>query len=183
MDLKSKPSMMLHCCCAPCMTHPIKKLEEDFHVTVFFFNPNIHPIEEYGQRRDETKHLAEKWGFPIIIGEYNKDDWFEMVKGCETEPEGGQRCEMCYHMRLEQTAQTAKEKGIDFFTTTLSISPHKKAAIINRIGKEIENVWDIKYYEVDFKKKDGFKISCQLSEEEGLYRQNYCGCIFSRSKI
>lgn len=151
-------------------------------MTAFFYNPNIHPLEEYKNRQDEIKRLSEKWKLPIIAGSYEMDSWFEAVKGYEEEPEGGKRCEICYRLRLEKTAQKAKDRNIGFFGTTLSISPLKKAAVINRIGKELQRNLGVNFYEADFKKKDGFKISCQISQKEGLYRQNYCGCIFSRKK-
>jgi len=181
-DKKSRQSFLLHCCCAPCTTHPIRVLRDEFDVTAFFYNPNIHPVEEYRLRQDELKRLAEKWEFSLILGKYAVDEWFRKVKGYEENPEGGLRCEICYRLRLEKTAQAAKKRGIQFFGTTLSVSPHKKADVINRIGKELEGKWDVRFYEADFKKRDGFKISCRLSEEEGLYRQDYCGCTFSRRR-
>ena len=180
MDKKLRQTFLLHSCCAPCITHPIQHLRDEFHVTAFFYNPNIHPREEYAARRDEAERLAEKWSFPFLLGEYDVDEWFERVKGYEEESEGEFRCEICYRMRLEKTVQMAKSREFAFFGTTLSISPHKKATVINRIGKELEKVYGIEYYEADFKKKDGFKISCRISDEEGLYRQSYCGCVFSR---
>jgi len=155
-------------------------LKESFDVTVFFYNPNIHPKEEYEKRRDDIRRLAQRWGFSLIMGEYEVDGWFAAVKGYEEEPEGGARCGICYRMRLDKTAQMAKDREFAFFGTTLSISPHKKAAVINPIGVELQKVWGVRFYEADFKKKDGFKISCRICDEEGLYRQSYCGCVFSR---
>ena len=179
MAVKSKPGFLLHCCCAPCSTYPLRILREDFNVTAFFYNPNIHPRKEYIARKEEMESFAARWGVPLIVGEYDVKEWFRRVKGYEDEPEGGARCEICYRMRLEKTVKLAREKGIPFFGTTLTISPHKKAVVINRIGKELGEIWGVNFYEADFKKKDGFKISCQISREEGLYRQDYCGCIFS----
>jgi predicted adenine nucleotide alpha hydrolase (AANH) superfamily ATPase len=183
MNPMEKPSLLLHCCCAPCVTHPIRSLLDDFDVTAFFYNPNIHPPGEYQERLKEIEDLAKRWDFPLIVGPYEKDGWFAAVKGHEDEPEGGERCAVCYRMRLEKTATIAKEKRIDWFASTLSISPHKNAALINNIGKGIESCLDVMYLETDFKKKDGFKISCGLSREEGLYRQDYCGCVFSRKRM
>lgn len=179
MNDRPKRTFLLHSCCAPCMTHPVQALKEMFSVTVFFFNPNIHPRIECLNREGEARRLAEKWNIPLIVGEYNSNAWFKAVEGYEEEPEGGRRCEICYGFRLERTAQEAKRLGIDYFSTTLSVSPHKKAAVINRIGKEVEDVHGVFFYEADFKKNDGFKESCRLSEAEGLYRQKYCGCEFS----
>lgn len=153
---------------------------ETFDVTGFFCNPNIHPKKEYDQRLNEMKALAERWGFHLVIGPYNDIVWKNAVRGYEGEPEGGRRCEICYKIRLEMTARKAWDQGFDFFGTTLSISPHKKAEVINRIGRQIEKDTGVKYLEADFKKKDGFKICCRICREEGLYRQDYCGCIYSR---
>jgi predicted adenine nucleotide alpha hydrolase (AANH) superfamily ATPase len=178
----AKRTLLLHACCAPCMTHPVQVLKGKFFVTIFFFNPNIHPRIECLNREREAKRLAQKWRIPCIVGEYDSSAWYEAVGGYEDEPEGGRRCEICYRIRLERTAQEAKRLGIDCFCTTLSVSPHKKAAVINRIGKELEEEYGVGFYEADFKKKDGFKESCRLSEAEGLYRQNYCGCKFSMRK-
>jgi len=178
-DRDGREALLLHSCCAPCSTYPLQILERDFCVTVFFYNPNIQPQVEYTARRDEIRRFVLGKGIPFLEGPAETTDWYEMVKGYEQEPEGGRRCEICYRMRLEKTAQWAKKEGMHFFTTTLSISPHKKAAVINRIGKELGKVYGLAYYEADFKKKDGFKISCRMSEEEGLYRQDYCGCVYS----
>ena len=180
MNGSPKPAFLLHCCCAPCSTHPFHVLEENFRVTGFFYNPNIHPREEYEARKSEMERLAKAWGFPLIADSYNADVWFEAVKGYEEEPEGGRRCEICFRFRLERTARRAKDAGMAFFGTTLSVSPHKKAGVINRIGRELEATYGVRFYEADFKKKDGFRISCRLSKEEGLQRQDYCGCVFSR---
>lgn len=174
--------MLLHCCCAPCSTYPIRMLQNDFHVTAYFYNPNIHPKDEYELRRNEMKTLMDKWHLTLIEDIYDADSWFESIKGHEDESEGRERCTLCYRMRLKKTASHARENGFDYFTTTLSVSPHKKAAVINAIGKELQRKYGVLFYEADFKKKDGFKISCQMSEEEGLYRQYYCGCIFSQKE-
>ncbi len=183
MNKAEKSSFLLHCCCASCSTYPLQVLNEVFHVTVLFYNPNIHPLEEYTLRENEMKKLSTKWMLPYLSGPYETNTWTNHIKGFESEFEGGLRCEICYRLRLEETARVAKEKGSAFFGTTLSLSPHKNAHIINRIGKEIENEWSVRYYEADFKKKDGFKISCKISREEKLTRQNYCGCIYSRPQV
>ena len=175
-----KASLLLHCCCAPCTTHPVKLLLETYDVSAFFYNPNIHPVSEYEYRKNEIQKLMKKWGVPIHIAPYESDIWFDEVKGLEDEPEGGRRCEICFRLRLEKTAYFAKKKEIDFFATTLSISPLKNAGLINTIGHAIGKEMGISYFEADFKKKDGFKIACKMSEAEGLYRQNYCGCVFSK---
>ena len=171
--------MLLHSCCAPCATHPVKLLQNEFIVHAFFYNPNIHPEEEYAFRAEEIGQLGERWNFEVIVGDYDSDAWFQRVKGLEDEPERGKRCTHCFRMRLEQTAKIAKERGYDCFTSTLSLSPLKNANLINQIGKELESQYGVEFYEADFKKREGFKISCDLSREEGLYRQDYCGCVFS----
>jgi predicted adenine nucleotide alpha hydrolase (AANH) superfamily ATPase len=155
-------------------------LQHEFDVTAFFYNPNIHPEEEYEQRLLEMKILMDKWRIPMIQDQYDSDRWFDSVRGLEEEPEGGKRCAICYEFRLLKTVQIADIKGFDLFATTLSISPHKKADVINAIGKKLEKGYGVAFYDADFKKKDGFKISCQISRDEGLYRQHYCGCIFSQ---
>ena len=175
-----KEAFLLHCCCAPCFTHPVQVLSETHDVTAFFYNPNIQPEKEYRAREEEIRRLAKKWSINLIVGDYDVDAWHELVEGLEQEPEGGRRCEVCYRMRMERTVQAARDRGFDRFGMTLSISPHKRADTINRIGKELEAEYGISFFEADFKKKDGFRISCRISEEEHLYRQDYCGCLFSR---
>lgn len=176
-------TLLLHCCCAPCGTYPIRLLSETYAVTAYFYNPNIHPKEEYLAREKEMCQLMAKWNYPLIVGDYDDKLWFEAVKGLEKEPEGGKRCDICFKMRLLKTAETAKAHGIDSFTTTLSISPHKNAELLNQIGHDVAKTVGISYVEANFKKKNGFKISCDLSAEEGLYRQNYCGCIYSKREM
>jgi predicted adenine nucleotide alpha hydrolase (AANH) superfamily ATPase len=171
--------LLLHVCCAPDLTHPFTLLREDYSVSAFFYNPNIHPEEEYYKRIGETRKLSKLWGIPLLEGEYNAEDWFNITAQYKNEPEGGKRCELCFKFRLEKTAQLAKEKGYSIFCTTLTISPHKNSNIINRLGKEIGEKYGIHYLESDFKKKDGFKKSVEISKKLGLYRQKYCGCIYS----
>ncbi|RLG58102.1 MAG: recombinase [Candidatus Hydrothermarchaeota archaeon] len=172
--------LMLHACCAPCATHVVKVLREKYEVIVYFYNPNIHPEEEYHLRMKNMIKLAELYDFPLIIGDYDVELWFERIKGFEKEKEGGERCKLCFELRLEKTAKLAKELGMPIFATTLTISPHKNAEVINSIGKKIAKKYNIKFFEADFKKKNGFKKSVEESKRLNLYRQNYCGCIFSK---
>jgi predicted adenine nucleotide alpha hydrolase (AANH) superfamily ATPase len=172
----------IHACCAPCATVPVRRLKADSRVHVFYYNPNVYPGEEYMKRKEEIVRLARRWNFTVTAGEYDPDRWFERVQGLEDEPERGRRCEICIRMRLEKTAEFAREGGCEAFATTLTLSPRKDAVMINRIGFEISERMQIPYLESDFKKKDGFKESLIISKEEGLYRQDYCGCKYSRRR-
>lgn len=184
-----KQKLLLHACCAPCLSASILEVLEDFQVTAYFFNPNIHPQEEYKKRLDEFISFCKKMNYDYIIQECGEALWEEECSPFFEEKEGGKRCGKCFEMRLLQTAKCAKEQGYDWFCTTLTISPHKNSILINKIGYEIENAMEIasdtdfqnnpKFLEKNFKKKDGFKKSLQLSKENGLFRQNYCGCRFS----
>jgi len=157
----------------------LAELQEDFEVVLFYYNPNIHPREEYDMRLAEAKkYLADK--VKIIEGDYEDTRWFELVKGHENDPERGERCRICYEMRLAKTAETAAKLGFQYFATTLSISPHKNAAWLNEIGKDLEQKFGVNYLEADWKKCDGFKKSLALSQKAKLRRQNYCGCAYSR---
>lgn len=147
---------------------------------LLFYNPNIHPEEEYQARLKEAREYASKLGLKLHELDYDADIWFRAMRGLEKEPEGGCRCEVCYRMRLGKTARFAATNGFDNVTTTLSISPHKNAKMINKIGKMIGDMYSLDFYAADFKKGDGFKKSTQMSKEAGLYRQNYCGCIYSK---
>ena len=175
-----KPRLLLHICCAPCSTYVVRLLRTSFDVTGCFYNPNIHPEDEYRIRLREMRRYACQIGLDLVELEYDPDHWFEAIQGHEADPEGGVRCILCYRIRLEPVAQLARERGDPLFATTLTVSPHKRASMINPIGHEVGERAGVTFYEVDFKKKDGFKISCQMSREAGLYRQDYCGCIFSR---
>jgi len=175
----SKSKLFLHACCAPCTTYPYTILSTDFEVTVFFYNPNIHPFTEYNQRLKSVKYLADKWKFELIVASYDPERWFTAVQGLEEYEEGEKRCVECFKLRLQKTAETAKKRGFDLFSTTLTISPLKKAEVINTLGLKIQKEIGVDYFISNFKKKDGFKKSCQMSKQEGLYRQNYCGCIYS----
>lgn len=178
-----KKTLLLHSCCAPCSSACLERVTPYFHVTVFYFNPNITESEEYNLRLSEQKKLlsaAYGGSVPLIEGRYKSREFFEMAEGLEKEPEGGARCYKCYYMRLEETAKCAAEDGYDYFTSTLSLSPHKNADWINSIGEEVAAKYGVKFLPSDFKKRDGYKRSIDLSKEYGLYRQNYCGCIYSK---
>lgn len=173
--------VLLHICCAPDATYPFFYLNgRHYRVTGFFYDPNIHPRSEYEKRLKEIVRFSNIVKMPLIIGEYDVKNWFEYVKGYENEPEGGKRCYLCYRMRLEKTAQLAKKKGFDYFTTTLSISPYKRSDWIFEIGESLEKKYGVKFLKANFKKRNGFKSSVILSRYYKMYRQNYCGCIFSR---
>lgn len=177
------PSLLLHSCCAPCSSYVLEYLSQYFRITVFYYNPNIFPEVEYEKRVCEQKELIRKMNtkYPISFaaGSYDKDKFYEMSKGMEQLKEGGVRCFQCYAMRLNETAKEAKAGGYDYFTTTLSISPMKNAEKLNEIGRNIAGQYGINYLPSDFKKKNGYRRSVELSKEYGLYRQDYCGCEFS----
>ncbi len=178
------PRLFLHACCAPCSSYVLEYLSRFFSVTVFFYNPNISPKEEYEKRVSEIQRLISEMEFvhPVafIEGEYKPEDFYEMARGLEEVPEGGERCFRCYRLRMEEAARLAEQGGYDYFTTTLSISPLKNAGKINEIGQELSQIYKVEHLPSDFKKKNGYKRSIELSHEYGLYRQNYCGCIFSK---
>lgn len=180
------PALFLHSCCAPCSSYVLEYLRRYFCITVFYYNPNISFMEEYRKRAAEQKRLIEaynreKKGYPIEIteGAYESERFLETVRGLEKCPEGGERCFRCYELRLRETAKRAAEGRFDFFCTTLSISPLKNAGKINEIGQALALEYGVSWLPSDFKKKDGYKRSLELSAEYGLYRQNYCGCAFS----
>lgn len=171
--------LLLHSCCGPCSTVCIERLKDDYDLTIFYFNPNIYPKEEYEKRKENQKKVCEFFGVPVIDGDYDEEKWLKFVSGLEEEKEGGARCEKCFRFRLQETAVKAKEQGFDKFGTTLTVSPHKSTLIINKVGKEIEKESGILFLEESFKKKDGYLRSINLSKELSLYRQNYCGCRYS----
>ena len=180
---ENKPRLLLHSCCAPCSSAILEFLQEYFEITVYFFNPNINFEEEYLKRLEEQKEYHKKRVYKInlVEGEYNPEiDFFQKVKGLENEREGGKRCHQCYNLRLEETAKKAQELGYDYFTTVLSISPMKNAQWINEIGEELGKKYGIKFLNGDFKKKSRYLRSIEISKEYELYRQDYCGCIFSK---
>ncbi|MBN1544221.1 epoxyqueuosine reductase QueH [Candidatus Woesearchaeota archaeon] len=174
-----KKKLLLHTCCAPCSTHCVKELMDEYDVTMFFYNPNIHPGGEYYKRYANAQKVSAKMGVPLIEGAYSPQEWVELTKGFEEEPEGGRRCRICFSIRLAETARYAKLNGFDAFTTTLTISPHKDAELINGLGAELAKKRGIEWLPSDFRKKDGFRKSVQMSKEMELYRQNYCGCFYS----
>jgi predicted adenine nucleotide alpha hydrolase (AANH) superfamily ATPase len=180
------PTLLLHSCCAPCSSYVLEYLSEYFRITVYYYNPNITPDEEYKKRVAEQERLISTMKFknPVqfIEGAYRPEEFFEVARGLEDCPEGGERCFACYRLRLLATAKLAKEQEYDFFTTTLSISPHKNAEKLNEIGQSISNVLGVPYLYADFKKREGYKRSIVLSAEYDLYRQNYCGCVFSKKE-
>ncbi|MDD6673114.1 MAG: epoxyqueuosine reductase QueH [Eubacteriales bacterium] len=180
------PRLLLHSCCAPCSSYTLEYLSRYFDITVYYFNPNISPKQEFDKRFEEQKRLISQMPFKnrvtLVEGDYNYDDFLEIAKGLENVPEGGERCFRCYKMRLESTARLAKEQGFDYFCTTLSISPLKNSQKINELGFEIEKKYGVKWLPSDFKKREGYKRSIQLSREYSLYRQNFCGCVFSKNQ-
>ncbi|PWM46152.1 MAG: hypothetical protein DBX47_02875 [Clostridiales bacterium] len=177
-------SLLLHSCCAPCSSYVISYLSEYFEITVFYYNPNIYPREEYEKRKEEqirfVTEFKAKNKVSFLDCEYNSDEFFTVAKGLENEPERGARCNECFLLRLSKTAKEAEKRNFDFFATTLTVSPHKNAEEINRIGSSIP--CKSKYLPSDFKKREGYKKSIKFSEEYGLYRQNYCGCVFSQAE-
>ena len=182
-DLQKKPKLLLHVCCAPCSSHCISVLVPFFDITVFYYNPNISPFDEYQRRLEEEKRfLREAYPFvQIVDAEYDNQNFLTMAKGLEDLQEGGERCKKCYKMRLEKTAEFAKQNGFDFFTTTLTVSPYKHSATLNQIGEEVAKNFGTQYLVSDFKKQDGYKHSIELSKKYNLYRQDYCGCQFSKN--
>lgn len=178
------PSLLMHSCCAPCSSYCLTYLAEYFRITVFYYNPNISPQEEYEKRVWEQQRLIDelpvKWPVQYVQGEYEPDRFFEMARGKEDVPEGGERCFACYELRQRAAAEYAGEHGFDYFTTTLSVSPHKNAAVLNEIGLRLAQEYGVPYLVSDFKKRGGYQRSIELSKEYDLYRQNYCGCVYSK---
>ena len=178
------PKLLLHVCCAPCSSYCLEYLSEYFDITVYYFNPNISIKEEYEYRLSEEKRFISLKEFrnPVKLtdSEYCPEDFFAAVKGLENEPEGGLRCRECFKLRLEASAKKAREQGFDYFTTTLTISPLKNAALLNEIGAQMGERYGVNWLYSDFKKREGYKRSIELSREYDLYRQDYCGCVFSK---
>lgn len=181
-DKSNKPSLLLHACCAPCSSHTIMVLMEYFDITIFYSNDNIEPIEEYNKRLDEIIKFTNNFNIKVIYDEYNNKDYHNAVKGYEHLGEKSERCYKCYSLRLRKTAIKAKELNFDYFTTTLSISPFKVTRWINEIGYQCQEEFNVKYLFSDFKKEDGYKDSIKLSSEYNLYRQDYCGCMYSKQE-
>ena len=182
-ELGIKPRLLLHVCCAPCSSAVLETLKDIFDITVYFYNPNISPESEFIFRLDELKRLLQEMGLSgmeIVSTPYDSKEFEDIVKGMENLPEGGERCKKCYRLRLEKSVSYARENVFDYVTTTLSIRPYKNAGWLNEIGMDLEEKYGVKYLCSDFKKGDGYKRSCQLSEKFGLYRQDYCGCTYSK---
>lgn len=200
-SVKEGKSLLLHSCCAPCSSYVMEYLREYFDLTVFYYNPNITEEREYRKRVGEQKRLIAEYNrqveggcfegmhstgaarkIKIVEGDYRPECFFEVAKGLEKCPEGGERCLKCYRLRLEKTAELAGELGVDYFTTTLTISPLKNAQKLNEIGEELALKYGVPFLPSDFKKKDGYKRSVELSGQFGLYRQDYCGCVYSKAE-
>ena len=175
--------LLLHSCCGPCSTVCIERLKDLFDVTVFYYNPNIEPREEYEKRKAEQKKVCAYFGINVIDCDWDNPEWRKFVAGFEKEREGGERCKKCFFYRLERTADFAKTNNFDIFSTTLTVSPYKNTQVINAIGEEISKRMQIDFLAESFKKKDGYLRSCELSKQLGLYRQNYCGCLFGKTII
>ncbi len=180
-ELGYKPNLLLHSCCAPCSSYVIEYLREYFNITIYYYNPNISPKEEYEKRKHEQIRFIKNFDdVKFIDCDYDNDIYEESIKGLENEPEKGKRCNICFQLRLEKTGQIAKEHNFDYFGTTLTVSPYKNASVINDIGRSVQQKYGIKFLFADFKKGDGYKRSIELSKKYDLYRQNYCGCIYSK---
>lgn len=177
------PKLLLHSCCGPCSTYVLDYLSNYFEITVLYYNPNIYPEAEFYFREEEQRCLIDKMKtkYPVHFAgaRYEPKEYYDVVKGHEEDPEGGSRCHKCFDLRLRAAADFAKKNGFDYFTTTLSISPHKDSQLLNKIGREIADEFELKYLFSDFKKKGGFKRSVELTQEFDMYRQDYCGCVFS----
>lgn len=180
------PTLLLHSCCAPCSSYCLEYLSNYFKITVFYYNPNIYPEEEYAKRVKEQESFIErlpaKYPIEFIEGAFEKECFYETVKGFEQCKEGGERCFRCYELRLAETAKLAKELGMDYFTTTLSISPLKNSEKLNEIGEKVGAIYGVSHLSSDFKKKNGYKRSVELSNEYEMYRQYYCGCVYSKQE-
>ena len=183
-DLKDKKNLLLHSCCGPCSSYVLDYLKPYFNITILYYNPNIYPLDEYQKRLSEQQKLVSKMqdeSIKVVEIGYNPLEYYQIVKNHENDKEGQERCHLCYKLRLEQAAKYAKENNYDYFTTTLSVSPYKNSTVLNEIGEELSKKYLINYLYADFKKQDGYKKSIELSKKYKLYRQDYCGCIFSKN--
>ncbi len=178
------PTLLLHSCCGPCSSYVLEYLNKYFKITILYYNPNIYPYDEYKKRLDEQVRLINELNVENKISmlecSYDNNEYENVIKGLENEKEGGSRCHKCYELRLEKTAKLAKENNFDYFSTTLTVSPYKNSQVLNEIGSKLEKKYNVKYLYSDFKKKNGYKRSIELSKIYNLYRQNYCGCIYSK---
>lgn len=182
-DYPEGTKLLLHACCAPCSSAVLERIASHFQITILYYNPNISKEEEYQKRINELRRFVDsihpKYKVSILEGRYNPEEFYEISRGLEKEPERGKRCYKCYRLRLEETAKVAEELNFPLFCTTLTLSPHKNATWINEIGEELNNKYKPTYLYSDFKKKNGYKRSIELSKEYNLYRQDYCGCVYS----
>ena len=181
-ELHGNNKLLLHSCCGPCSSSVIERLKDYFDITVLYYNPNIEPLEEYLKRKEEQIRLLNELNIKFMDIDYLNEEYRLKVIGYEKEPENGLRCHICYRLRLEKTAKLAKENNFDYFTTTLTVSPYKNSKVINEIGLELQSKYNINYLVSDFKKEDGYKRSIELSKKYNLYRQDYCGCLFSKER-
>ncbi len=182
-ELNYQPKLLLHSCCGPCSSYVITYLKDYFDITILYYNPNIEPEEEYLKRKNEQKRLIKELNIPtlkFLDCDYENSEFRNISKGYEEELEGGKRCQRCFNLRLSYTANVAKLHNFEYFGTTLTVSPHKNATLINVIGNNLANLYNLKWLYSDFKKKDGYKKSITISKQYDLYRQNYCGCLFSK---
>lgn len=186
-DITEPARLLLHCCCAPCASYALETLSPLYRITILYYNPNIQPREEYDRREAEFQKLLSQATFPNIVdmlaADYDACAFETAAEPFWSEPEGGKRCRACFELRLGETAKRAKTEGYDYFATTLTVSPHKPASIINEIGGRMEDKYGVSYLHSDFKKRDGYKRSIELSKRYGLYRQSYCGCLASRGAV
>ena len=180
----TRPKLLLHACCAPCSSATLERLADHFDLTILYYNPNIYPPTEYHRREAELERFVQEAGyrFPVVELPYEPKEFYDAVRGLEQEPEKGERCTVCYRLRLEQAARYAAEQGFDWFCTTLSISPMKDPVRINTLGAELGAQYGVRFLPSEFRKKDGYKRSLELSAQYGLYRQDYCGCVFSKEE-
>ena len=179
--LDYKPKLLLHSCCAPCSTAVIERLKDYFDITILYYNPNIEPFNEYEKRKHEQIKIINEYNLKYLDCDYDNDLFHEMSKGLESVPERGERCHKCYRLRLDYAAKLARSNNYDYFSTTLTVSPYKLSNVINEIGLELESIYNVKYLVSDFKKQNGYRKSIELSNKYNLYRQNYCGCIYSKN--
>ena len=177
-----KPKLLLHACCAPCSSACIEKVKDYFDTCVYFYNPNMDSEQEYNTRLAEQERLCDAWAIKLLKESYRSNEFYCTVSGLEDQPEGGARCVKCFRLRLEETAKKAKQLGFDYFTTTLTVSPLKNANLLNLIGQAVQEEVGVKFLPTDFKKQNGYKRSVEISKELALYRQNYCGCIYSKNE-
>lgn len=183
-SIKGVPKLLLHSCCAPCSSYVLSVLTNYFDITILYYNPNISPKEEFDKRYQELQKFIEQYPLKnkieLVCGKYDNEHYEKVIDGHQKDPERGKRCYLCYQLRMEEAMKYAKEHHFDYMTTTLSISPFKNANWLNEIGKKLENQYGVSYLYADFKKKDGYKKSIMLSDQYGLYRQDYCGCVYSK---